>query len=124
MKQKTIGILICVTTSLALVFFPNQDNFWAYVSVSYYVSICSLIVSLYLLIQQLYKGIHYIHFTGFQWKQCWMLLFFTSNGLLLFLFLPTHTMLFFFLFAFSQWREWLKQRSEILLEKKQPIKEK
>ena len=101
MKQNTKGILICTATSSTLVFFPNRDDFWAYLSVPYYVSICSLLLSLFLTSQLLYNWIQYATFTGFQWKQGFMVLFFTSNLLLLFLFLPTHTTLFFFLFAFS-----------------------
>src|SRR4051794_30195562 len=117
MEQKTKAILICITTILSLVFFPNQDDIWAYISVSYYVSICSLLLSLFLIVQQLYKWIQYFSFTGFQSTHWWMVLFFTGHVLLLFLFLPIHTTLFFFLFAFYQWREWKKHRGIILLEK-------
>jgi cobalamin synthase len=117
-------IIIVLATCISLYLFPKQDSFWAYLSVTYYVSVCGMLVALFLTLQHLRKWVNYISMTDFEAKNCFVVIFYASIPLLLFLFLPIHTVIFFFWFVCYQWREWKKHRNVILLEKKQPIKQK
>lgn len=116
--------IVSITTAVALYCFPHQDNFWAYISLSYYLSVCGLIVALFLSVQHIYQVINYLMLVKTHSKNIFVCLFYAGVLLLLFLFLPTHTLVFFFLFAVYQGREWKKYKDIFLLPNEQPNKEK
>ncbi|MCH5584307.1 hypothetical protein MK805_04900 [Shimazuella sp. AN120528] len=121
--SKTIWI-VSIATCAALYYFPNQDNFWAYISVPYYLSVCGLIVALFLSTQNIYQLINDMMLMNSTLQKTFVLLFYVCILAILFLFLPAHTTIFFFLFVMYQWREWSEYRGILLLRKEQLNKEK
>lgn len=120
---KTIWI-VCVVTCVSLYLFPKQDNFWAYLSVPYYLSICGLIAVVFLSVQSIHQAINYMILMDSFSRKIFVLLFYVCILILLFLFLPVHTAIFFFLFAGYRLREWIGYKKILLFRKVQSNKEK
>jgi hypothetical protein len=123
MSKKSIWV-VGVATCFALYFFPNQDNFWAYVSVPYYLAVCSLFVAIWLSIQQGHQLINYMVIMDGYKQNILPLLFYASILMILFLFLPVHTTIFSCLFVCYRWREWSEYKGILFLQKEQSNKEK
>ncbi|WP_028775742.1 hypothetical protein [Shimazuella kribbensis] len=123
MNTKAIWI-VGIATCFTLYHFPNQDNFWAYASVSYYLAVCSLLVAIFLSVQNVHQLINYMALMDCYKKKVFPLLFYTSILAILFLFLPVHTTIFFCLFACYRWREWSEYKGILFLQKEQSNKEK
>lgn len=120
---KTIWIVF-VVTCVSIYLFPKQDNFWTYLSVSYYLSVCGLIVATFLSIQRIHQTINYMILMNSFSKKNFVLLFYVSILIILFLFFPTHTTIFFFLFASYRLREWTEYKEILSFRKAQSNKEK
>jgi hypothetical protein len=115
---------VSIATCVSLFLFPQQDNFWAYVSVPYYLSVCGLMVALFFSIQNIHQLINYMILMKTYSKNAFLLLFYACILMILFLFFPTHTTIFFFLFVGCRWREWIEYKEILFLRKEQPNKEK
>jgi hypothetical protein len=116
--------IVCAAVVVSLYLFPKQDNFWAYLSVPYYLSICGLMVAIFLSIQSIHQTINYMILMQSAFQKTFVILFYVSILIILFLFFPVHSTIFFFLFAGYRLREWMEYKEILLNRKAQSNKDK
>lgn len=95
----------------SLYLFPNQDNFWTYTSLTYFLSVLSLSITLYITAHYLRKLMsHLVEMPFGKTKILLWTVLYSVIPIVLILFLPIHTLIIFLLFGFYQWRVWNEKR--------------
>lgn len=117
MNKKSFMITI-LAVFLSLYCFPHQDGFWAYLSIPYVFSVFNLAGALYFSTKYLRTSMSYlVELSACTLKTTILILFYTSVPVILYLFLPKHTVIIFFLFCLYQWRVFKEKRGIYLTEK-------
>jgi hypothetical protein len=118
-------VITGLATMFALYFFPKQDGFWAYVSMTYLLSFINLIIALYLSTKNLRRLISYLLELPILPKRIIIfILFYTVIPIILCLIHPYHTGIIFFVFSLHQYRVWKGKRGTFLVIKDFPSEEK
>jgi hypothetical protein len=112
-------VIVVFATCVSLYYFPKQDTFWAFMSISSYVAVCSALIALFISCRALQRIFTYWLQTRRLPKESVMAVFYAVILVILILFLPMFSSLFLCTFILYRWWQFFQQRQVLHLPKKQ-----